>query len=573
MALERPFCYRYARGGGWVGFCATTVFVVCVFGACEPQADTELELVPGRMAVLPFHNPTGDPALDQVALDFELAAGDVAGAVTGAGMVMFPVSTRTAGEVSAEDPPGTVAARTGASLILRGTISAVGDEVELKAEVLDPVDGSVMHDLPAERGPASSPSAAIQRLADRVAGALAVHLDTDWTSPHLYSVPTLEAYRIAKQGDSLFSQTLQEESIPVFYEAYEADTMYLMPLFTAAAAHGNRGRAAVRDSLLDYIEARVDRLTPIEEYNLAWFRGPPEKALVAARAARELDPLGWTYGVGLRANQAGYFHEAVEALSHRAELAAMGNYSAQTWPAWRGQYTMALHATGDHETELAEARLANRDFPDDPWWIWNEMMALAGLGRVDEVLALVDSAEILLETLELPRFYENLEDIGTELKVHGHPDAGDDLLEKVISHYREIGNPLQLADALGFAGRTQEAFEVLTPVMAQATSADQLGWYGSAAAIIGNESTAEEILRQLEGRSDSGRGNNLRYQAAIHGALGRCEKALELYGEATGVGFSYSQAWGGEWWHRDWEAEPVRRNCPEFSTLLNRDQG
>jgi hypothetical protein len=144
------------------------------------------------------------------------------------------------------------------------------------------------------------------------------------------------------------------------------------------------------------------------------------------------------------------------------------------------------------------------------------------------------------------------------------------LLDRVIAHYREIGNQAQLADALGFAGRTQEAFEALAPLMSQETTADLVGWYGAAAAILGEDEVAEETLARLEARPDAASGNNLRYQAAIHGALGRCDRAIQLYQDANDAGFTYIQAWGGEWWHRDWETEPVRENCPAFQTLLNK---
>ena len=537
--------------------------------ACSSPDLNDVELVDGRMALVPLVNESGDPAMDGVGAALEEAALAAAAEVDGAELILV----RGVDEVAADAPPTTVAAQTGAGLVMTGTVSVLGDQVELSAVILDPTDGSTMHVLPVERGSASDPAFAVDRLASRIAGALALHLDPDWTAPHLHSVPTIEAFRLAKRADSLFVQTLQEEAIPVLYQAYAADTMTLNPLFLAAAAHRNLGRGTVGDSLLDHIEARSDRLTELEGYNLAWFRGPAEPAMRAAQAARELDPLGWTYGVGLRANQAGYFGVAAEALSHRAELAERGNYSAQSWPAWRSQYLTALHAIGDHETELAEARLANADFADNPWWIWSEMRALAGLGDVDQVLALVDSAAVLLETLELPAFYENLEDIAVELMVHGHPDAGNALLEQVITHYREIENPAQLADALGFAGRTEEAFQTLQPIITDEVTPDLIGWFASAAAMVGELEVAEEMLARLEARPDAVVGNNLRYQAAIHGALGRCGRAIELYREATESGFSYSQAWGGEWWHRDWETRPVRENCPEFQNLLDKGEG
>jgi tetratricopeptide (TPR) repeat protein len=528
-----------------------------------------VDLVEGRIALVPLVNETGDPSLGDVLEEMEEAAAARAADVSDG----EPVLIRGRDEGWAEDSPVAIGVETGAEMVLTGVLTQNGDQLRLDAEILDSRDGSTMHVLPPEISLATSPTSLVNGFAERVAGAAALHLDEDWTSPHLHSVPTLASYRLAKKADTLFAQTLQEEAIPVLYEAYETDTMTLNPLFLAAAAHRNLGRGAVGDSLLDHIQARRERLTEIEGYNLAWFRETPEPAMRAAMAARELDSLGWTYGVGLRANQAGYFQIAAEALSHRKELADAGNYSAQIWPAWRSQYLTALHAIGDHETALAEARLANSDFPDNPWWIWQEMRALAGLGRVDEVLALVDSAFVLLETFPLPNFYETLEDIGTELKVHGYPDEGNGVLERVIIHYREVDNQPQLADALGFAGRTQEAFETLRAILNDESSLAQVGWLGAAAAIIGETGMAEEMLARLQSRPDAEIPNNLRYQAAIHGALQRCDQAIQVYREAIDLGFIFNQAWGGEWWHRDWETEPVRANCPEFQSLLERDEG
>lgn len=542
-----------------------TLALVALYASCTASDEPQLELVDGRIAVLPFTSADGDATLDEIAVAIEESAASAVAGVQGAELVRLGM----AGDVDVDDPLRSIAAQTGATMILRGIVLRIGDEVEIQAEIVDPTDESRAHRLPAERAPAADAPTAVVRLASRVAGAVAVHLDPDWASPWLYSVPTVEAYRIADRADSLFTRTLQEEAIPVFYEAYEADTMYLNPLFTAAAAHRNLGRGVIGDSLLDFIEERSDLLTDIERYSLTWFRGPPEDALRAARAARELDPLGWTYGVGLRANQAGHFTEAAEALSHREELVALGSDNARNWPAWRGQYMTALHAIGDHETELAVAMTAREDFTDDPWWIWNEMRARAALRQVAMVRTLYDSATIILASNPNPSHYENLEDIAVELKVHGEAEAGDELLELVIEHYRQGNNAAQLADALGFAGRTQEAYEALEPVIAEAEVPDVLGWFGVAAAITGRTDRAEEMLARLEGLPSASTGNSLRYQAALHGALGRCDRAIELYRQSFQAGFAYSQAWGGEWWHRDWETAPVRENCPQFQSLLD----
>ena len=475
-------------------------------GACAPAGDGGPELVEGRLAVLPFTGPSGDA--DELAAAMEGAVTAAAADVAGAEVV--PVGQ--ADEVAA----------TGAAMVLRGTVSRSGDDVEISAEIVDPMDETRKHVMPIERVRMAGTDAAVERIASRVAGALAQHLDPDATAPWHYPVPTLEAWRVFQHADSLFAENAQAEALPYYYETYALDTMFIGSLFAAVAIHNNAGRGAVGDSLLREIEARADLLDEMGRYRLVWYRG----------------------------NEAGH-------------------HWARTWPAFRSQYLFALHATGDHETELAEAQLARADFPDSPWWIFSEMMARAGLGQADAVLAQFDTTQMLLETNELSTYWENVEDIAVELMVHGQAEAGQSLQEKVVEHYRAIGNPVQLADALGFAGRPQEAFEVLAPVVADATTPDPIGWYGAAAAISGDAATAEQALARLEGLPSAATANNLRYQAAIHGSLGNRDRAIELYRQATEAGFSYSSA-RMEWWHRDWETQPVRDNCPAFQTLLNK---
>ena len=540
---------------------STLLVLLAIVGGCA-ETPSQDDLVQGRMAMLPF---VDESAGADVAVALEEATASATGTVPGAELVR--VSQLDA--VSAEDALTGIAAETGASMIVQGMITRSGDDIVIEAKVVDPLDVSRRHDLPVERGPSSDPSMAIGRMASRIAGVAAQHLDSENTAPWYYSIPTLEAYHVQKRADSLFAQNRQEEALPFLYEAYAIDSMVLRPLFGATAVNNNRGRGSVGDSLLSFIEARVDRLTDIERYNLRWYRGDPEESLQAARDAAGLDPLGWTYAVGYRAIRAGYFAEAAEWLGRRTELEEAGSYWARTWPAFRSQYMMALHALNDHDTELSEAQIARETFPDAPGWIWNEMRARAALGQVDMVRAQLDTATTYIETIT--NHWENLEDVATELMAHGEAEAGQALQEMVVEHYRSVDNPIQLGDALGFAGRHQEAFSIFVVQDHSASqNPDPLGWLGAAAAIIGETAQAEDALAQLEARADAASGNNLRYQAAIHGALDRCDRAVELYREATSAGFTYSQAWGGEWWHRDWETKPVRDNCPNFQSLMEK---
>lgn len=461
----------------------------------------------------------------------------------------------------AQVPQAELVKGTAADLVVRATVTGSGDQMTVEATASNR-DGTTLHRLPAERG-----SGALDRLAERIAGMTAFHIERRaLQTPHLYSMPTLRALRLQQRAESLFYVGRPNDALPVIAQALEADSSYSPVLFLAAAIHGNAGRAAAQDSVLRFIAARADRLTEIERLNLAWFRDPPAQAFATARAASRLDPRSdiWTYAVGFRANSAGYFEDAVRALSRRAEFAARGSQSAQVWPAWRSQYLEALHATEDYGRELSEVRLARTELPNanENLYVAQEMRALAALGRVGELRAIVqrlmkrraDSVPVL-----------QIQIAGLELKRHGRAQDGETLIAEAgafAAANEGALDSLVAATALGLARRYDEALPRLERLANGSTVPVRVGRYGAFATLAGRRDVADQAMARLIALGETPQ--SYVWRGLMLAAAGRCEDAVSAFRTATEKGQAFG---GGTFWHMDPATEPIW-GCEAWKKLV-----
>lgn len=315
--------------------------------------------------------------------------------------------------------------------------------------------------------------------------------------------------------------------------------------------------------MLRMVDARRERLTNVERYSYIWFHGTPREAFVAARSAAVLDPDGWTYGTGLRANHAGYFADAATALSGRAALAAKGDYGAKTWPAWRSQYMTALHATGNFTRELAEVQLARTELAGatQDWFYPQELRALAGLHRLSEFQT------VQRRLLAKPRDSVNIDLMQTaalELQRHGYRAEGDALLREVATIALALEgsrDSIVVATALTAAGRHSEALERFAAMTAGSSAVARLGRYGAAAALAGRTEIASQMdarLAQVTTGTAAGW-----WRGMIAAARGDCSAAVGFLRTATEGGVSYGN---GVWWHASPWIMPIA-GCSAYESL------
>jgi TolB-like protein len=215
-----------------------------------------------RVAVAPFENLTGDPALAPLG---RLVSDWVAQGLTEAalGEVVDPQAVRAAWARGTDAAALGVATR--ARFVVSGTYYKAGDSVRLLAHVTDAANGRLLQAIDPVTAPAAGPERAAAGIRERVVGAVGALLDlrirpgafVDGGRP-----PSLAAYRHWAAGMDHFYRNEFRRAVPGFVAAARVD-----PTFVGAAAlrgGGARGaRRAGRGRLVLHRRRPArDRLSP-----------------------------------------------------------------------------------------------------------------------------------------------------------------------------------------------------------------------------------------------------------------------------------------------------------------------
>jgi hypothetical protein len=221
--------------------------------------------------------------------------------------------------------------------------------------------------------------------------------------------------------------------------------------------------------------------------------------------------------------------------------------------------TVSYHDAGEGERELAAARSARRDNTEPMNSLWLEIQALASLGRIDEVRALLDTAQALpLEHGPTPlQVMVGISRISTpaqlmvwaalELRAHGREDAAQEALGRALAWYRDhpphggVTNErrFEIANAL-YLNRNWAAADTAFRALAAGDTANYiyLGYVGTTAARLDDTATARRIIAKFdtlratlpEPRAIAGY-----WQAKISSILGDHQRALVLMSEVWGL--------------------------------------
>ena len=226
---------------------------------------------------------------------------------------------------------------------------------------------------------------------------------------------------------------------------------------------------------------------------------------------------------------------------------------------------MPITARGsrEHREELAIARRARRLFPNS---VRREVLALAALGRTDEVQALLEEDQRIFTA----------RNAAGELLVHDHLDAASQVLDQGITRVHawlstaptetastEIGWRISdLADMLVLRGRVDEARVVLERALAEerADSPSRrrmfIGTLGVIAGMQGDRQRALEIAQDLEAQPWRRQTEQALWQARIAASLGELDEATAILREGVREGLQAmdlrhqpSVFWGALWDH------------------------
>lgn len=536
------------------------------------------ELRPERVAVVPFENRTGDPGFDDLGSRVALNIQGVLGR-SGIGEVLsqavVDLALREAGPE--ETPDLLLPDRTGAGILVSGDIFLRGDSLLIQAHCLDVSGLEEIYALSPVLGPRGQGPLLAQQVADRVAAALAQHLDSALRmDPHLMPPPmNLEAYQEFRRGYEVYKLGgTHQEALDHFQRAWELDPSYLAaPLRVMALASTRFQFRQQYDSILSFLESSRRRMTRYQRHYYDGIRlsaeGQQELAYREFLAMAEISPLHAASGLTEMALMTNHIETAIQA----AGWLEKGNgefYESfvDFWPGYWSMYSHALHHGGRYEKQLETSLEWRERFPASayPPVQW-EAYAKVGLGRLEDLDAIVAD----WRSARPPRL-QAIWDLADELQVHGHGTKARAILEDEVRRFQTdsayLGRFNNQAMVLHRLGRDEEAHR-LWEAGTNLDRPDPWPWgvarIGFSAALTGDTAQAREMERLLMSLPEPQDPYTPFLQAKIAAALGEKDRAVRILTEWARRGTVL-------FWlnnlHRDFTFQSLLGDYPPFHGLM-----
>ncbi len=578
MPVDRVAKRRWMMAGGAVAVAAVIALIVVV--ATLPRV-SGVSLDPTRVAVAVFRNATGDASLDQVG---EQAAHWITQGLQQAAIQVTPwdgalqawqyvQSEVEAGRV--REPIRAFAEETGAGTVVSGVVYLQNDSLEIHANVTDALQDQPLGTVDPARGPRETTRDVIADVQQRVMGFLAVAFDERIAAqlPGTVRPPSYAAYQSFDDGIAHYQRGAFREAIPYFRRAFGLDTTFVTPLFYWTHCHNNLNEWTQSDSIVGIVERYRDRLSDYDRHWLDHLKarvdGDNPTALRAIRRAAELAPGSKAvYNQALLARWNNRPQEAVDALlSLDPERGPM-----RGWYAYFTVLVGAQLALDEHERALEAAQKFREIHGDDPLTLYAEGLVLAGLGRVEEVDALVNEIIALPEEGLFQGYY--VRRIAVYLRRLGHVDAARATINRAIQWYEAMPPDMKssaawryphYAVALYAADRCDEAYGVVKPLSDEfPEDLDYRGFLGMVAVCRGDREEAIEISECLEALDRPYlHGVNTAWRSVMAAALGDGEDAVTLWRQAMAEGFSVLAQGDARW-----IAFESLRDYPPFQKLV-----
>ncbi len=554
-----PAAVTSPRSRQWLLAAAALAGLAVALGAGYWSFGRRVPLDRHRVLAPVFENKTGEAAFDPVIANATAAVSSGLAEIEGVEVVEGAENRGTVGTLVA------------------GTLYRQADSLLLSATISDAGSGKTIYTIGPVAASLTRPRDAIEPLAQRIVGGVAVLLDPTWGAQHVLPSrpPRWDAYREFHQGDLSYYLEVQDSAFDHFARAAALDSTFVLARLRAAQVLVDAGTArwARADSAVTAAVAERARLAPFEraylEWVRAWHRRDWEGAHTASVTLTEVAPHSEVaaYIRGNFANISMRWREAVNVLSRLDP----GSTTLRIRSAYYLHLTNAHHMLGEHSRELKVARQARGRFPDQLRARQLEVRAIAALG---------DSAELRLRVshaMALPEFERRgtagrvLLTAANEARAHGHPaiakEASSQLLEWVETRLAAAdtsGATQRLRiDALRLNGEQARA-QAIAESLATRSPNDPvyLGTLGVMAAHDGRRAEAELYSQRLAGiRRPDLFGEPTLWRARIAANLGDRQQAVALLRAAMAQG-SRSLATD----HVDPDLEPVR-DYPPFREL------
>jgi DNA-binding SARP family transcriptional activator/tetratricopeptide (TPR) repeat protein/TolB-like protein len=551
-----------------------TVALVAVGAEARTWFDGSSEdaVARSRVFVTPFENRSDERSLDRVG---RIAADWISRGLIETGLVEVILAPPPAPD---RDPLSwaEVGASEGADFVVAGSLQRDGVDVVLTASVIDADDGTILRSLDPVATRESAPLMGIEQLRRRTAGALATVVDprmADWADISSQP-PSFESYRVYAEAVELLEHEQYVEAGDRFREAAARDSTFTSALVWAMEAYSLTGQGP-RDSLALALEPRRDRLATWDramlDHHLANIRGDLRGEYEALRDLVRLSPMApWQV---LLARQALWLNRPGEALRLLEEVEPRNVRGIPQRMYW-SLGLESLHMLGDYDRELDRVRRWRAAAPDVPWYAEAaELRALAALGRPASVLGRLDDGP-WFRTWNWQEA-DRLRRIALELRVHGHPEASENVLRRVFALYEAAPDSVrrdpearrQLGRSLFTAGRWAESREVFERLLDEGHEPlVARGDLALAAARLGDRPRAEEIERQYaEWASETPRQNGwaTQWRARIVALLGDRDRAVRLILQA------HEEGWPHWSWDELVEEYDGLRGDPSFEAAMS----
>jgi TolB-like protein/tetratricopeptide (TPR) repeat protein len=519
-----------------------------------------VELDPARVVVAEFENLTGDPSLEPMAA---LAAD----AVTQGLVELVEVEVVPAPDDSSpgDDAALRAAAReVGAGTVVTGSIYLTGDTLDLRAQVIDASSGKPVYALKPETGPRDQPAEAIERVRERIMGALMMHVTRE---PYMGNPPLYAAYQECQVAQTTIPDDWRA-TVEHLERAVELDPDFWPPQVKLVQAYFFVRDEAKLEAQREHLERNQDKLSRIDrldwQYNEARIEGNLPEAFRIARERLTVAPrnFGWIF-VAARL--------AVNLNRPREALAMIGDVRELDWDV-AGTFfqnhlmittaARAHHMLGEHEAELEVVEFGLELYPDLVSVRRDQVQALAALGRIQDVDRMISESLGMREEWIEPG--EVMLTAATELRAHGYRDDALRVAARCADWCANLtgedANPITQFACLWLAERRDEARAPIEQTFeTYPTSWYVQGFRGLAAASTGDREVAEAMDRQLAAFDNPYRRNAVIWsRACIAAQLGDRERAVELLHEAPGRAFEL---------HASPYLEPLH-GYPPFEELL-----
>jgi len=476
-----------------------------------------------------------------------------------------------------------------AGTVVSGSYYTAADSVHIQTRISDAIDGRLLGTVGPVSGSLAAQSELVGVLGQQVVAALASLLNQEIGSFEPAVRPAAyESYEAYGEGLDAYLRNDFAEAARHFERAAAVDPTFSRATLWAAQSwavqsfamrswcmelwpvqsFGGSFERRRADSLIALLVESPGRLSRYErcrfDFVTAMWGQDPSASYEAARCMLQAAP-GSDDAKREVSNWAGWLNRPGEKMQLLTELDPDRGLMRR-WRDYWDYLADAYHMLGAYEGELQVLRESLER--GTARILATEARALAALGRLDDVAAILDTMQSLPSGEPLGYYFGY---VALELRAHGHPEVASRVFDESIAWYQswsEDSEEQRAAQAMWLyrAGRWDEArrlYEALADEHPENTM--YLAAVGRLSARFGDRVEAMRISATLEsGEDPQVEPWHVLERARIAALLGEREQATGLLEQALSQGANLGY---GPWLHRDVDFESLR-DYPPFQELM-----